>query len=227
MKIIRSVMFDVGNTLLHMDYEAVARIITSRALAVEADQVRTADNMARSAVKARSANRDEYWMWKMGPICEILGVPDHLVPSIAQRLGRENHATSRSLWRVPDPEAHHVLELLGASGYRLAAVSNSDGRIKSHLAAFDLVQYMEFVVDSGVAGIEKPDPGIFEVATDKMGVAPCECVYVGDIYAVDVVGARAAGLNPVLYNQFPPEEANCPVIYRLGELPGVLELMQA
>ena len=51
------------------------------------------------------------------------------------------------------------------------------------------------VIDSSVFGIEKPDPAIFRAALEALNVAPEEALYVGDLYDVDVVGARAAGME--------------------------------
>jgi len=54
------------------------------------------------------------------------------------------------------------------------------------------------VIDSAVVGVEKPDPRIFRLALAQAGVPPSAAVYVGDLYSVDVVGARRAGLDAVL-----------------------------
>ena len=60
----------------------------------------------------------------------------------------------------------------------------------------------EFVIDSGEVGVEKPDPRIFQIALDRMGVTAADALYVGDLYEVDVVGARAAGLDVVLLDPY-------------------------
>src|SRR2546423_15622480 len=57
---------------------------------------------------------------------------------------------------------------------------------------------LEFVLDSSAIGVEKPDPRIFRMALERSGLAPDEAVYIGDIYSIDVVGARAAGMQAVL-----------------------------
>ena len=54
------------------------------------------------------------------------------------------------------------------------------------------------IVDSRVAGVEKPDPRIFHIALEQLDVAPGDALYVGDVYEVDVVGARNAGLAAAL-----------------------------
>ena len=53
---------------------------------------------------------------------------------------------------------------------------------------------VECVIDSGAVGVSKPDPRIFQIALDAIGVAAADAWYVGDMPGIDVVGARAAGL---------------------------------
>ena len=75
-------------------------------------------------------------------------------------------------------------------------VSNADGRVESFLRHVGITKYLDFVVDSGLVGVEKPDPRIFEIALERAQVRKDEVVHVGDVYEVDVVGARAAGIEP-------------------------------
>jgi FMN phosphatase YigB (HAD superfamily) len=77
-------------------------------------------------------------------------------------------------------------------------VSNSDGRVAQALESAGLGEHFEVVVDSKLAGVEKPDPRIFRAALDRLGIEPAAALYVGDVYEVDVVGARAAGLDAAL-----------------------------
>jgi putative hydrolase of the HAD superfamily len=77
-------------------------------------------------------------------------------------------------------------------------VSNSDGRVEEALVAAGLRDCFDVVLDSALVGVEKPDPAIFRAALAALGVAPDEALYVGDLYDVDVVGARAAGMEAVL-----------------------------
>jgi putative hydrolase of the HAD superfamily len=57
---------------------------------------------------------------------------------------------------------------------------------------------VECVIDSGAVGVMKPDPRIFRLALDAMGVDAADAWYVGDMPGIDVVGARRAGLRPFL-----------------------------
>ena len=65
-----------------------------------------------------------------------------------------------------------------------------------------MTSYFDFFIDSFIVGVEKPDPLIFRLAIELAGVDANEAAYVGDLYPVDVVGARSAGLLPILYDPF-------------------------
>jgi putative hydrolase of the HAD superfamily len=77
-------------------------------------------------------------------------------------------------------------------------ISNSDGRVAEALDAVGLGEVFEVIVDSRIAGVEKPDPRIFHVALEGMQLAAADALYVGDLYEVDVVGARRAGMDVIL-----------------------------
>jgi len=102
-------------------------------------------------------------------------------------------------------------------GYRIGVVSNADGRVRKLLETAGFSPYLEVVIDSSEVGLEKPDPRIFLAATDRLGVTPERCTYVGDIYSIDVVGARAAGMRAILIGTS-EAEGDVERIERLEEL---------
>ncbi|HXG64093.1 MAG TPA: HAD-IA family hydrolase, partial [Blastocatellia bacterium] len=82
----------------------------------------------------------------------------------------------------------------------------------------------DFFIDSFLVGVEKPDRRIFHIALEKAGVSAQEAAYVGDLYSVDVLGARQAGLLPVLYDPYQLNpEADCLKIQTIGDLPVLLK----
>jgi putative hydrolase of the HAD superfamily len=92
---------------------------------------------------------------------------------------------------------------------RLGIISNADGLIGQRLAEQEILQVgpgagvdVECVIDSGAVGVMKPDPRIFQLATDAMGIDAADAWYVGDMPGIDVVGARAAGMHPVLMDPY-------------------------
>src|ERR1019366_3927279 len=105
----------------------------------------------------------------------------------------------------PGPGSREGLQALADTGVRLGIVSNADGMMGPRLAQLELCQVgpgigvdIECVVDSGNVGVMKPDPRIFEAALDLLGLDADQVWYVGDMPAIDVVGARRADRDVVL-----------------------------
>jgi putative hydrolase of the HAD superfamily len=120
--------------------------------------------------------------------------------------------------------ARGAVDALAARGLRLACVSNSDGRAELHLVDTGMRAGLEFVVDSQLVGVEKPNPEIFRIALRRLGVAPERALYVGDIRCVDERGSRAAGMQFVLidpYGDYGGPET--PSIASIAELPRYVE----
>ena len=95
--------------------------------------------------------------------------------------------------RSPD-----VLATLRARGRRLAVVSNANGTLHRAFDCLGLTPLVDVMFDSFLEKVEKPDPRFFQIALDRAGASASSTVHVGDIYHVDVIGARAAGITPVL-----------------------------
>ena len=102
---------------------------------------------------------------------------------------------------VPVPGAAEALLHLQDAGVALAVVSNATGTVERQLADHRIcsvdggdVARVSLVVDSHLVGVEKPDPRIFQLALDALGVDPDRSLYVGDTVHFDVEGARAAGM---------------------------------
>ena len=133
------------------------------------------------------------------------------------------HHRERNLWRVPFDCARPTLERLRAAGLRLGVVSNADGRAAAILAATGLARSLDVIVDSHFEGVEKPDAEIFRRALARLGAAAETTLFVGDIPSIDVVGARNAGLRPVLLDAAGAYyDADCDRIARPGELLALL-----
>ena len=229
-------IFDVGNTLLHVDYAHVADVLRAQGHAVEPDAVRVAEYAAKAALDRALApervpeSSVQGLLWRQPD-----GRPSYFATMIA-RLGiaaaavlpalaaLEAHNRARSLWRVVEPGTADVLAELRRRGLTLAVISNSDGRIEADLIASGLGAHFAFVLDSAVVGVEKPDVAIFAMALARLGVLPEQAVYVGDVYAIDVLGARRAGIEAVLMDPLGRYDAppDCPRVRTLTELLGLL-----
>src|SRR5216683_801259 len=81
--------------------------------------------------------------------------------------------------------------------FRIAVISNADGGIERVLSRCGIADCFESITDSGIAGVEKPRAEIFEAALATMNTRADESLYVGDVYSVDYLGARNAGMQAV------------------------------
>lgn len=121
------------------------------------------------------------------------------------------------------PEATETLHQLQAAGYRLGLVTNRGQPCDDELAALGLLDFFELALTAGEANAWKPDPAIFIQALQRLDAPASTTAYVGDNYYADVVGARQAGLQPVLLDPqglFP--EAGCPVIHTVADLQALI-----
>ena len=81
--------------------------------------------------------------------------------------------------------------------YPLVLVSNFYGNINTILEDFRLDTYFRHVVESSVVGIRKPDPRIFVLGAEALGLQPHEVLVVGDSMSKDIVPAKDAGCRTV------------------------------
>jgi HAD superfamily hydrolase (TIGR01549 family) len=124
---------------------------------------------------------------------------------------------------VPD-DVLRLLPRLQNAGYMLGVISNRDKPFREEIESLGLSPFFVFSLAGGEVNAFKPDPEIFVHGCGRAGVTPAEAIYVGDNYFADVIGARRAGLRPVLYDPrglFP--EADCAVIRSFDELPAILK----
>jgi len=96
------------------------------------------------------------------------------------------------------PDVCPSLTALKGRGLRLAVVSNFDGRLVRVCEGLSIADLFDTLVMSGRAGYVKPDPRIFAIALERLGVTATDAVHVGDSQSEDIEAARAAGLRALL-----------------------------
>jgi putative hydrolase of the HAD superfamily len=236
---IDTVFLDVGNTLISIDFDRVAAELAARQLPCDPASLRRAEAAARPGYSERvfvTGIRSDSNAISLVSRCDFEEVPslaslpatrlDELVTELTPVLRPGGRASA--LWRMVMPGVPQALERLQQLGLTLAVVSNSDGTCAQSLDEAGLLRYMNFVIDSAEVGVEKPDPGIFAIALARGGADPRRTLYVGDLYHADVVGARGAGLHPLLldpHGDWPP--LDCDRAQDLSAVADRLELARA
>lgn len=222
----RTVFFDAGNTLLYLDLAWVAGRLTDDGWEIDEDRLFYGQSVAAyeathlALLKKYPTDADRLLPY-FSRILELAGIPGDFAPDCARILAGEH--LSQNLWRSVPSWVPETLKTLRGRGYSMGVISNSDGRLKSLLDEHQLTSFFTCIIDSGVVGSEKPAPRIFRHALEAGEADPENCVYVGDIYAIDVIGARQAGLHAVLIDPLSLHEAfDC---IRIRQLSHILNLL--
>ena len=207
---LRAVFFDVGNTLLYPQ-PSVAQVVRE----VLADEGHVHDLSAIDALmplvdayyEDRYRTDDTFWtdegetsqVWigMYSLLCRKLGIADE-AEAIARRVYDEFGCAAR--WRAYDDVAP-AFERLRARGLSIGIISNWDRRLEGLLGGLGLGELIDTVVSSAAVGLHKPDPRIFDMACERLGVTAVEAAHVGDHHYADIVGASAVGMTPVLIDR--------------------------
>ena len=218
----KAILFDAANTLVWLDHPFIAQVLREHGVETTEEALLDAEHDAKPLMdelaRAQGGDAKERGRAYFAAIFRQVGVPEARFDDITRRLFAR-HA-ERGLWRSVRARTGEALDELRRLGYRLGVVSNGEGRVEALLDEVGLLPRFDLVIDSGVVGLEKPDPRIFRMALERMGVEPHEAAHVGDIYEIDVLGARAAGMRAFLVDpRMRQDGADCERVAGLHELP--------
>lgn len=193
-----TILFDAGGTLVFPSFGRIARELAEHGVRVDPAALARADarvrfEIDRPDVIAATTDGSRFRRY-LDALAGAAGL-EHLPDPVFERL--DAYHRIHNLWEDVPPEVPAALDRMRGR-FRMGVVSNANGTVRAKLARVGLADYFELVVDSHEEGIEKPDPRIFALALERMGVGAAETAYVGDLYHVDVVGAAAAGLSAFL-----------------------------
>lgn len=144
-------------------------------------------------------DNDEFWANHARRHLGALGSRGAQSETLALRVTQRMRAEYEPVDCVK-PEVPGLLNKLRAAGFALAVVSNRSNPYDELMQALDLTQHFDFWLAAGEIGAFKPDPAVLHHAAQRAGVGADQTVYVGDNFYADVLGARAAGMHPVLFD---------------------------
>ena len=193
---LRFIFFDVGNTLLFPNRSSIlAPLPASQHPSLETWQAierRTKQEFDRGLMSGK-VDHSFWWTFHTYLLQEINGPDDRVRDTLIANT--QNSAN----WDQILPGTREALDRI-ASQYAIAVISNSDGGIDAVLRRCGICECFASITDSGIVGHEKPHPEIFAAALRAMKADPSESLYVGDVYSLDYVGARNAGMDAVLFD---------------------------
>jgi len=192
----RFIFFDVGNTLLFPNRaRMLAPLLADRHPSLERWQAleRRTKREFDAGMKGGKVDHGFWWTFHTHLLVEIGALDDGVRNALV-----ENTQDSAN-WDQILPGTRDALERIRRD-YATAVISNADGRIEAVLRRCGIADCFQSITDSGIVGHEKPHPAIFQAALREMQAQPAESLYVGDVYSVDYVGARNAGMEAVLFD---------------------------
>ena len=205
-----AVLLDVGGVFHLPGHDEIAAVYRDLGHEVDRSDLNYAHYVGATHFHSDlDLDNDDVYIWGryLNAHAETLGVPDDVRPGLMRDLGRA--FVAMSAWSHQIKGSVDGARELKATGVRLGIVSNADGTVAAVLAESETAHVgpgngveVEVIIDSGVVGVSKPDPKIFEIALDAMGLDAASTWYVGDMPYFDVNGARAAGLFPILMDPF-------------------------
>jgi len=218
---VRTLLLDAGGVLVKPSFARVAECLASCGVAVEPSRRASAEPEAKRELdrEAAAGGTDaERGGWYFNLVLGHAGVPRSPSTDAALEELRRGH-DRHNLWEEVPDGVRASLARFRKGGRRLAVVSNANGTVRALFERLDLAPFFDAILDSAVEGVEKPDPRLFLLALERLGTGPETAVHVGDLYGVDVVGARAAGVRPVLLDEAGLyENADCPRVRSLSDL---------
>jgi putative hydrolase of the HAD superfamily len=195
----RVIFFDVGNTLLFPNRTRILEPLHQRGPKPTHEQWLQVERRTKpefDQIMQTGAKVDHGFWW--GFYTQLLQSLD-VAPEGALRDALVRSTQKSSNWDQILPGTREALQRIG-NEYPIAVISNADGRIEEVLRRCGIADCFRSITDSGIVGTEKPHPAIFEAALREMQAKPVESLYVGDVYSVDYLGARSAGMQAVLFD---------------------------
>jgi len=202
----RAVTFDFGQTLAELDHDFLVRRVHTFGAELDPALSRAATVSAWHAYgAAKSLGHARAWQAMILEILRGGGVrkirAEAADPAYAQKIAQLlwDAQPNQNLWRKPIAGMFELVAELVSLELPVGIISNSEGRLAELVEELGYSALFSVVIDSGRVGVDKPDPRIFQLAAQALGVQLSEIVHVGDAWEADVLGALGAGAQAIWY----------------------------
>ncbi len=180
----------------------------------------------RDDLLAHSGDTENFWIEYSRRRLVALGASPEKAVEFASSVSKHMGEFYKPESVIPE-DVRRTLPQLKQAGYILGVISNRDKPFQDLLHEHGIGEFFDFSLAAGEVNTFKPDPGVFEHALRRVNLSARDAVYVGDNYYAEVVGARRAGLRPILYDPhgiFP--DPDCTAIKSFDELSSVIKVME-
>lgn len=239
----RAVFLDVGETLVRADPSwpgIIANVASRQGVEVDTAGLLEAERALAPAIAARFAagerhtmslgTSEAFWTWVYDGLLSRCEVDARVRPAIATACHVAfNDFSSWKAFADTQPLLD-ALDARRAHGLHVGVLSNWEVWLEPLLVRLGLAAHFDCLTVSGVVGMEKPDPGIFDHALAAAGLDRSTAHlarHVGDSWSADVVGANAVGIAPIWLDRdgraTSDRAASTTVIRTLAELPAIID----
>jgi len=202
----RAVTFDFGQTLAELDHDFLMRRVHGFGAELDPVASHAATVSAWHAYgAAKSLGHARAWQAMILEILRGGGVrkirAEAADPAYAEKIAQLlwDAQPTHNLWRKPIAGMFELVAELREKQVPVGIISNSEGHLAELVGELGQSALFPVIIDSGRVGVDKPDPRIFQLAADALGVPLREIVHVGDAWEADVLGARAVSAKAVWY----------------------------
>lgn len=200
----KAILFDLGHTIFHLgQYEEEAGHLRMLEIAQNPRGASLSDilEMQETTIQAK-------------PDCDSLIDPPSVIRSLMvyHRLGMTFDLSPEEI-DIEFCKAAHIfspkqgienaLQTIQHANLPMAIVSNSPFGCRAlmwHLKHHRLAHYFQFLISSTDYGLKKPHPLFMRLAPDRLGIAPKNIWFIGDVPEIDIAGAKEIGMGALLYN---------------------------
>jgi putative hydrolase of the HAD superfamily len=223
---IKALSFDAGGVIVHPNWTRVARVLSAHGVNADPRALAEAEGRAKRRFDnpptiSATSDASRGWLY-FNLVLEGAGIAISPATDAALEELKVYH-TESNLWEAVTAGAGDTLAALRDQGLTMIVTSNANGRLHALFDRLDLSRFFHVIIDSYLEQVEKPDPRLFHIAMDRAGATPGTTLHIGDLYHVDVVGARAAGMLPLLVDADDLyTDADCPRVRTMNDLPDYL-----
>lgn len=218
----RTIFLDAGGVLVYPNWARASETLARHGVRVTAARLAAAEPAVKRrldvAPTVTSTNDEQRGFLYFDLILEGAGIARSAATQAALAELKAFHDRENT-WDALPAEVLPALGRLRQAGPRIVIVSNTQSTLRQAFDRRGLTPLVDLIIASDEEGVEKPDPRLFRIALERSASEATSTIHCGDMYEVDIVGARSAGLPAVLLDPTGVyHDVDCPRVASVTEL---------